>query len=202
MQTKTQTKTVLLVGVGGQGTILAADILAKVAAQSGLKVTLSEIHGMAQRGGSVSTIVKFGEGEFSPVTDPGHVDALVSFELLEGLRAAHFLSKGGSFVVNDELIEPMLVRIGAQELSQDPTELLLDYGAQLIPAQQIAEEIGSPRSANIVLLGALSTSLPFEEELWLEVIKNRVPPKTIVGNILAFSRGRSHMQTTRSNSCQ
>lgn len=179
-----------MVGVGGQGTILAADILAKVAHLSGNKVKLSEVHGMAQRGGSVSTIVKFGEEVHSPVTDPGEVDALVAFEILEAQRSAHFVKMGGEIYVNDELIKPTLVSVGMQEITGDPRAELEALNSHFVPAQKIAEELNSPRSANIVLLGALSNSLPFEIDNWECVIENRVPEKTREVNLQAFRRGR------------
>ncbi len=183
------TTTVMLCGVGGQGTILAADILAKTAAQSGLDVKLSEIHGMAQRGGSVTTIVRFGEKVFAPVTDPGEVDALVSFEMLEALRYAHFVKKGGRFFVNNEVIEPLSVAVGTLKLELDPLQKLNELGAELVDASRIAQNVGSPKSANIVLMGALSQALPFEEDVWREVITKRVPPKTLAANLEAFDLG-------------
>lgn len=184
-----KTQTVLLCGVGGQGTILAADILAKTAAQSGYDVRLSEIHGMAQRGGSVTTIVRFGEKVYAPVADVGAVDALVSFELLEALRYAHYLADDGTLFVNDELIEPLSVATGVNTLERDPREALLEMDARIVPAKQISLEVNSPRSANIVLMGALSQALPFAQEVWEDVIFNRVPPKTREANIEAFRRG-------------
>lgn len=183
------TTTVLLCGVGGQGTILAADILAKTAAQSGYDVKLSEIHGMAQRGGSVTTIVRFGSKVYAPVTDPGCVDALVSFELLEAIRYRHFLKANGALFVNDELIEPLSVATGKRELTINPREELIDAGAHLIEATKIALSVSSPRSANIVLMGALSVALPFDKTTWEEVIAHRVPPKTIEANLEAFNLG-------------
>lgn len=183
------TTTVMLCGVGGQGTILAADILAKTAAQSGLDVKLSEIHGMAQRGGSVTTIVRFGEKVFAPVTDPGEVDALVSFEMLEALRYAHFVKRGGRFFVNSEVIEPLSVAVGTLKLELDPLQKLNELGAELVDASRIAQNVGSPKSANIVLMGALSQALPFEEDVWREVITKRVPPKTLAANLEAFDLG-------------
>lgn len=183
------TTTVMLCGVGGQGTILAADILAKTAAQSGLDVKLSEIHGMAQRGGSVTTIVRFGEKVFAPVTDPGEVDALVSFEMLEALRYAHFVKRSGRFFVNSEVIEPLSVAVGTLKLELDPLQKLNELGAELVDASRIAQNVGSPKSANIVLMGALSQALPFEEDVWREVITKRVPPKTLAANLEAFDLG-------------
>mgnify|MGYP003425663799 FL=1 len=183
------TTTVMLCGVGGQGTILTADILAKTAAQSGLDVKLSEIHGMAQRGGSVTTIVRFGEKVFAPVTDPGEVDALVSFEMLEALRYAHFVKRGGRFFVNSEVIEPLSVAVGTLKLELDPLQKLNELGAELVDASRIAQNVGSPKSANIVLMGALSQALPFEEDVWREVITKRVPPITLAANLEAFDLG-------------
>lgn len=183
------TTTVMLCGVGGQGTILAADILAKTAAQSGLDVKLSEIHGMAQRGGSVTTIVRFGEKVFAPVTDPGEVDALVSFEMLEALRYAHFVKRSGRFFVNSEVIEPLSVAVGTLKLELDPLQKLNELGAELVDASRIAQNVGSPKSANIVLMGALSQALPFEEDVWREVITKRVPPITLAANLEAFDLG-------------
>lgn len=184
-------QTVLLCGVGGQGTILAADILAKVAALHGLDVKLSEVHGMAQRGGSVTTIVRFGDKVFAPVTDPGCADALVSFEMLEALRSAHYLKSSGTIFVNDETINPLSVKIGAAKVAGDTRALLSEYTTRFVPARKLARDLGSPRSTNLVLLGALSTVLPFSEEEWIGVIKGRVPAKTVSANLAAFEAGRA-----------
>lgn len=184
-----KTTTVLLCGVGGQGTILAADILAKTAAQSGFDVRLSEIHGMAQRGGSVTTVVRFGDKVYAPVADIGAVDDLVSFELLEALRYAHYLASDGRLFVNDELIEPLSVATGVNILDFDPREKLVEMNASIVPAKQISLEVNSPRSANIVLMGALSQALPFTQDVWEDVINKRVPLKTREANIEAFRRG-------------
>lgn len=183
------TKTVMLCGVGGQGTILAADILAKTAALSGMDVRLSEIHGMAQRGGSVTTIVRFGTKVYSPVTDFGEVDALVSFEMLEALRYANYLKKDGRLFVNDELIEPLSVAVGTAKLEFDPLMKLEELGAELVGATRLALSVNSPKSANIVLMGALSQALPFDENVWRDVITHRVPPKTLEANLQAFELG-------------
>lgn len=183
--------TVMLVGVGGQGTILAADVLAKVAAASGLEVKLSEVHGMSQRGGSVDTVVRFGDVVHSPVTDPGCADHLVAFELIEGARWLHFCKPEGRVVVNERTIDPLPVLIG-DAVSPAGTRAALEYeGAVLIDAESLACEAGSPRSANIVLLGALSRGLPFGTDVWCDVIAKRVPPKTVEGNLAAFRAGRA-----------
>lgn len=182
--------TVLLVGVGGQGTILAADVVAKVAASAGLDVKVSEVHGMSQRGGSVDTVVRFGERVHSPVVGPGGADHLVAFEVLEAARWIHYLSPEGRLVVNRHTILPMPVLIGTWGTPAG-FEAALDYeGAVMLDADEIACEAGSPRSGNVVLLGALSMGLPFAAQAWRDVIAQRVPPRTIEGNLAAFDLGR------------
>lgn len=185
------TTTVLLVGVGGQGTILAGDLLAKTAAASGYDVKISEIHGMSQRGGSVSTVVRFGSDVSSMVCDPGCADVIVSFEAIEALRARQFLVPGtGRLFVNDEVITPVSVAIGTGQMPADIDVSLAELDAVRVPAGRIAREAGSPKSANVVLMGALSTALLFEADTWRSVIAERVPPKTIEANLAAFDAGR------------
>lgn len=186
-----QTLTILLVGVGGQGTILAGNILAMTAAEAGLDVKVSEIHGMSQRGGSVSTIIRVGDKVESMVTDPGCADVVVAFEAVEALRAQQFLRKGGTMFVNDEQIVPVSVHTGGFTMPTDVRERLNDIGAVVIPAGEIARAAGSPRSTNVVLVGALSTALPFSREEWEDAIAKRVPPKTVEANLEAFARGRA-----------
>ena len=188
--TATQTTTVLLCGVGGQGTILAADILAKVAARAGLDVRLSEIHGMSQRGGSVITIVRFGAEVHSPVTDYGCADRIVSFEATEALRYLPYLAQDGKLLVNSAQIKPLPVQIGAAQMPDNTVEFLQAHGAKMIDSSALAMQVGNPRATNIVLMGALSKELPFEQQLWEDVIAKRVPPKTIESNIAAFHAGR------------
>ncbi len=182
--------TVMLAGVGGQGTILAADVLAKVAAATGLDVKLSEVHGMAQRGGSVDTIVRFGDKVHSPITDPGCADHLVAFELIEAARRLHWVKPGGRLLVNTRTIDPMPVLIGAAPSPDGLEARLATEGAIFLDAEELACEAGSPKSANVVLLGALSTGLEFAEELWQETLGARVPPKTVDVNLRAFELGR------------
>ena len=182
--------TVMLCGVGGQGTILAADLLAKTAAAAGLTVSLSEVHGMSQRGGSVDTVVKFGDEVFSPVTDPGMVDHLVAFELIEAARRIHFVKPEGRLLVNPKTIPPLGVLTGELDAPHGLREELESQGAIFIDAETLACEAGSPKSANVVLMGALSLGLPFSEEVWSEVISGRVPPKTVDANLSAFALGR------------
>lgn len=182
--------TVMLCGVGGQGTILAADLLAKVAAASGLDVKLSEVHGMAQRGGSVDTVVKFGEHVFSPVTDAGMVDHLVAFEIIEAMRRVHYVKPEGRLLVNPRSVRPLPVLTGDVPVPHGLQAVLAEEGAIFIDADELACEAGSPKSANVVLMGALSIGLTFSEETWREIITARVPPKTVEANLAAFSLGR------------
>lgn len=181
--------TILLCGVGGQGTITAADLLARVATAAGKDCKVSEIHGMAQRGGAVTTVVRFGDSVSTMVCDEGCADSVVSFEVVEALRNIAFLKEGGSLVVNDESIKPLPVLTGKAQMPARSRERLQEYGATLIPASAIAREAGTAKCANVVLLGALSVSLPFDQELWEEVIRTKVPPKTIDINIEAFRQG-------------
>lgn len=182
-------QTVLLCGVGGQGTILAADLLARTITESGLQVKMSEIHGMAQRGGAVTTVVRFGEKVFSMVCDEGCADYLLSFETTEALRNISFLKKGGSLLVNDESVKPQTVLTGKAQMPENIQKRLTACGAKLIPATDLALKAGSSKCANVVLLGALASTLPFNMNLWEEIISSRVPPKTIDMNIQAFRLG-------------
>lgn len=184
----------MLCGVGGQGTILAADLLAKVATASGLEVKLSEVHGMSQRGGSVDTVVKFGSEVFSPVTDPGMVDHLVGFEIIEAMRRVHYVRPGGRLLVNPRAIQPLPVLTGDRTAPTGLVAILAEEGAIFIDADELACEAGSPKSANVVLMGALSHGLEFDEAVWREVIAKRVPPRTVEDNLKAFQLGRQACQ--------
>lgn len=186
-----RTLTILLVGVGGQGTILAGNILAMTAAEAGLDVKVSEIHGMSQRGGSVSTVIRVGEKVDSMVCDPGCADIVVAFEIVEALRAQQYLRETGTMFVNDEKIVPVSVNVGNFRMPEKAAARLDAIGAIRIDAGEIARAAGSPRSTNVVLVGALSTALPFAVEEWEDAIKRRVPPKTIDANLEAFARGRA-----------
>ncbi|MHB1340148.1 MAG: indolepyruvate oxidoreductase subunit beta [Coriobacteriia bacterium] len=182
--------TVVLAGVGGQGTILAGDVLAKVAIAGGFDVRLSEVHGMAQRGGSVDTVVRFGAEVHSPIVDPGVADHLIAFELIEAARKLPYLKPGGRLVVNNRQIQPLPVLTGALPVPTGLEAALAYEDAVFIDAEALACEAGSPRSANIVLMGAASYGLPFDEGMWEEVIASRVPAKTVEGNLRAFGLGR------------
>lgn len=189
----TQTTTVVLCGVGGQGTILAADLLARAVLANGQDVKVSEIHGMSQRGGSVTTVVRYGTDVQSMVGDLGTADVVVSFETTEALRNLPFMRIGGSMIVNDESIEPLPVLSGRAKMPEGARESLLATGALLVPAADIAREAGNPKTSNVALIGALSARLSIAPEVWEEVISKRVPPKTIDANITAFRAGRNYI---------
>ena len=188
------TKTLLLCGVGGQGTILASDLLSRTIQAAGLDVKMSEIHGMSQRGGAVTTVVRFGNAVNSMVCDEGCADYILSFETTEALRNIAFLKDGGTLLVNDEAMKPQPVLTGKASMPANIHERLKGYGAKHVPASQLARQAGSPKSANVVLLGALAASLPFTTESWEEVIAGKVPPKTIDANIRAFHLGLESVQ--------
>ncbi len=182
-------RTVLLCGVGGQGTILAADLLAKTAIAAGNEVKLSEIHGMSQRGGAVTTVVRFGSQVASMVADLGCADYIISFETTEALRNISYLREGGMLLVNDETIKPLPVLTGNASMPERARERLQEFNATLVPASDIAVQAGNAKTANVVLLGALASGMDFPMELWEEQIAKRVPPKTIDVNIAAFRAG-------------
>ncbi len=189
------TNTVLLCGVGGQGTILAADLLAQAALEAGFVVKVSEIHGMAQRGGSVSTVMRSGDNVDSMVSDIGVADVIVSFETTEALRNIDQLKCGGSLVVNDEIIKPLPVLIGKAQMPEQVREDLLKHDALLIPAADIALDIGNVKTLNVVLLGALSVLLDFPLQAWQTAVKNRVPSNTVDMNLNALNAGRTFINS-------
>lgn len=189
---------VLLCGVGGQGTILAAHVLAGVAMECGQDVKVSEIHGMSQRGGAVTTVVNFGEDVKTMVSDTGCVDIVVSFEMLEALRNIDQLRCDGVLLVNDEVIKPASVLTGKTPMPADMSGRLLKAGAVLVPAQAMAKEAGNSKTTNVVLLGALSAVLDFPADVWEATIAAHVPPKTVEVNLTAFKAGRAFVEEHRS----
>lgn len=182
-------KTILLCGVGGQGTILAADLLARAALAAGYQVKVSEIHGMAQRGGAVTTVVRFGDEVSTMVADQGAVDCLVSFETTEALRNIAYLREGGYLLVADETIKPLPVACGRASMPHDASGKLDSAGAVIIPARKIAVEAGNAKCENVAILGALESNLAFGSDAWHAAIEGRVPPKTIEANLKAFDLG-------------
>lgn len=183
------TKTVLLCGVGGQGTILAADVLAQCFMRSGMDVKVSEIHGMAQRGGAVTTVVRFGERVSSMVCWPGSADYVVSFETTEAMRNAAALKPGATFIVNDETILPQSVLTAKAEMPPHIHQDLEKLGAVFVPASRIAAEAGNVKAANVALLGALSRFLSIDEGIWTSVLRELVPERFIEVNLRAFQAG-------------
>jgi indolepyruvate ferredoxin oxidoreductase beta subunit len=191
MSALTNATTVLLCGVGGQGTILAADLLARAASAAGFEVKVSEIHGMAQRGGAVTTVVRFGDAVSSMVADIGSADCLVSFETTEALRNIAFLREGGYLLVADETIKPLPVATGNASMPKGAKGKLDELGAVLIPAHDLAVSAGNAKCENVVILGALEARLGFGSDVWAKVIEGRVPPKTVEANLKAFELGFS-----------
>ena len=181
---------VMVVGVGGQGTLLTSRIIGKTALMAGYDVKMSEVHGMAQRGGSVVTFVRYGKKVYEPVVEEGSVDLLISFERLEALRYAHFLKKDGVIVVNDCRIDPMTVVIGAKQYPEDIIEnLKKDHKVYSIDGGEIAMNLGNSKVLNSVVLGLAAKYTEFSEEDWLKVLQETVPQKTVEINTKAFKAG-------------
>lgn len=185
-----RTMNIMVVGVGGQGTLLTSRIIGKTALNAGFDVKLSEVHGMAQRGGSVVTFVRYGEKVSEPVVEEGCADILISFERLEALRYAHFLKKDGIIIVNDCRIDPMTVVIGAQKYPENIIETLeKEHKVYSIDGLGIAGSLGNSKVLNSVVLGLSAKFIGFNEEDWIKVIEQTVPPKTIEINKTAFKCG-------------
>ena len=183
---------VSLVGVGGQGILLTSDVLALAAMHAGLDVKKSEIHGMSQRGGSVISQVRFGTRVHSPIIPDGQSDVLVSFERTEALRFAHLVKPGAKILVNDMDRIPVTVSSGLQAPVQDADRRLAAYpGLKLIDANPLAIKAGNLRAANVVLMGALSAFVPFDEEHWQAALRERIPAKLLEVNLRAFAAGRA-----------
>ena len=184
------TKNIMIVGVGGQGTLLTSRIIGKTAMRMGLDVKISEVHGMAQRGGSVVTFVRFGEQVFEPVVEEGQADVIIAFERLEAMRYAHYLKKDGVLVVNDCRIDPMTVVIGAAQYPDNVIEnLQKNNNVYRIDGQSIARELGNNKVLNSVVLGYSAAFIGFDKDTWLQTVADTVPQKTVELNKLAFHRG-------------
>lgn len=182
---------VLLVGVGGQGTILASKILTHVALAEGYQVKMSEIHGMAQRGGSVVTQVRLGEDVYSPVIEPGEADFLVAFEQLEAYRWSHYLKKDGVLIVNTQKIAPLPVLIGSATY---PETILADLKGRVkgfveLDGLKLASEAGNAKATNVVLMGVLSKYMEFPEDAWQSALVEKIPAKLLELNKKAFASG-------------
>lgn len=188
------TKNIMIVGVGGQGTLLASKMLGYVLLQQGYDVKVSEVHGMSQRGGSVVTYVRYGKKVYSPVIDKGEADVIISFEKLETARWLEFLKKDGTIITNTQEVEPMPVITGAAAYPENLIEKMQAAGAK-VDAKDfllIAQEAGSAKAVNIALMGRLSTYFPeISDEQWQDAIEKIVPPKFLDLNRKAFEAGRN-----------
>lgn len=185
-----KTKNIMIVGVGGQGTLLASRILGNAVISEGYDVKVSEVHGMSQRGGSVVTYVKYGEKVYSPIIDKGEADIILAFEKLEAARALPFLKKGGKIILNDRAISPMPVITGAAEYPDGIVEELSEKANVIaIDALSLSLEAGSSKAVNVVLIGVLAGSSNIPKEVWENTIRSTVPPKFLELNLKAFELG-------------
>ena len=187
------TKNIMIVGVGGQGSLLASKLLGHLLLTEGYDVKVSEVHGMSQRGGSVVTYVRFGEKVYSPIIDKGEADYIVSFEKLEAARYVEYLKKGGHIVVNTQEIDPMPVITGAAQYPENLIGKMTELGVEVdaMDCLALAEQAGSSKAVNIVLMGRLSKhfrEIPVEK--WQQAIRECVPPKFVELNLKAFALGR------------
>lgn len=184
------TKNIMIVGVGGQGTLLASRILGNTVIGEGYDVKVSEVHGMSQRGGSVVTYVKYGDKVYSPIIDKGEADIILAFEMLEAYRALPFLKKGGKIIVNNQQIDPMPVITGA---AQYPAEIEQKISgccdAIFVDALKLAREAGNTKAVNVVLIGLMAKNSEIEYKKWVETIKTTVPEKFLEVNLKAFDLG-------------
>ena len=184
-------KSVMIVGVGGQGTLLASRILGAALVSDGYDVKVSEVHGMSQRGGSVVTYVRYGEKVYSPVVTPGEADLILAFEQLEAARWIPYLKKGGKLVVNTQSIDPMPVITGAMTYPDGIIKKLtaMDIDVTAVDALRLAEEAGSVKAVNVVLIGVMARRMDLDESVWLNAIREIVPEKFIEMNLKAFTLG-------------
>ena len=186
-----KTKNIMIVGVGGQGSLLASKLLGRLLLSRGYDVKVSEVHGMSQRGGSVVTYVRFGERVCSPIIDEGEADFIVSFELLEAARWTEYLKRDGKIIANTQQINPMPVIIGAMEYPDQLVERMRSAGVKVdaFDALSVANEAGSARAVNIALMGRLSRYFDFTQEEWMQAIEASVPQKALELNKKAFQLG-------------
>ena len=189
-----ETKGIMIVGVGGQGTLLASRILGHVLMGEGYDVKMSEVHGMSQRGGSVVTYVKYGDRVASPLVDEGEADYILAFERLEAARWLSFLKKDGKLILNDQRISPMPVITGAMEYPENIVEKIDAKGVNLISCDALAMalEAGNAKSVNVVLIGVLSALTEFPEDVWQKALEACVKPKFLELNKKAFALGRDY----------
>jgi indolepyruvate ferredoxin oxidoreductase beta subunit len=188
-----ETKNIMIVGVGGQGSLLASKLLGHLLMSQGYDVKVSEVHGMSQRGGSVVTYVRYGDKVFSPVIDKGEADYIVSFEILEAARWLPYLKKDGQIVTNTQQIDPMPVITGAAQYPEDLVNKLKATGANVdaLDCLSLAEQAGSSKAVNIVLLGRLSHYFDLPEDAWMKSLEANVPAKFLDMNKKAFELGKN-----------
>ncbi len=188
-----ETKNIMIVGVGGQGTLLASKLLGRLLLSKGYDVKVSEVHGMSQRGGSVVTYVRWGDRVCSPIIDKGQADCVLSFELLEAARYTEYVKPGGRIIVNSQQINPMPVIAGAAAYPENLVEKLgtLDIHVDAFDALSLAEEAGNSKAVNLVLMGRLARHFDFTKEEWMDAIEHSVPPKFLELNKKAFALGQS-----------
>ena len=188
-----ETKSIIIAGVGGQGSLLASKLLGRLLLDQGYDVKVSEVHGMAQRGGSVVTFVRYGDQVYSPVIGTGEADLLLSFELLEAARWLPWLKPGGAVVTNTQQIDPMPVITGEQKYPEDLAGKIRARGVTIdaLDCLALAEEAGSAKAVNIVLLGRLSHYFDFDDQVWQKALEATVPAKVLELNRKAFRLGRN-----------
>lgn len=189
------TKNIILVGVGGQGILLAAEVMSEVFRRSGLDVKKSEVHGMAQRGGVVSSHVRVGKKVYSPIIEDGEADIMLSFELMEALRWEFFLKPDAVLVTSDMEMVPPICNTGQVVYPDNVAQQLKEHrpNAQILGILESLKELGNPKVTNVIMLGVLSTMMDIPEETWLDVVREAVPPKVVDVNVAAFERGRQLM---------
>ena len=189
------TTNILVAGVGGQGVILASDIMCEVFMEAGYDVKKSEVHGMAMRGGVVTSHFRFGKKVYSPLIKQGEVDILFAFEQLEGLRWLNHLRAGGKVLMNDHKVNPPVVNLGEMEYPKSIPETIQSKfkGFYLVKGTEIALQMGDARAANVVLLGAMSKFFDVGEDLWLNAILRHLPAKVHELNKKAFATGRDQV---------
>ncbi len=184
------TKNIMIVGVGGQGTLLASRIIGNTVIAEGYDVKISEVNGMSQRGGSVVTYVKFGDKVYSPIVDKGEADIILAFETLEAYRALPFLKKGGKMIANTQEIDPMPVITGAAKYPENILEKLSEKAdITSVDALSLAEQAGNFKAVNVVLIGVMAKNTDIAYDKWVETIKNTVPEKFLDVNLKAFDLG-------------
>lgn len=184
-------KSIIISGVGGQGVLTASDLLSDVLLKAGYDVKKSEVHGMSQRGGNVISTIRYGKEVFSPMSSLYETDYILAFEKLEGLRNINYLRPEGIIMVNDYVWEPLPVAAGFEKYPENIEEMLKQHSGNVVvvPATDIAVELGNIRATNVVLIGLLAANMDIDKQIWLDIIKAKVKPKFVELNLTAFEKG-------------